>query len=147
MTYLLDTCMISKLRKIKRHPNPKLEAWAKSHSETHYFLSVLTIGEIQTGISKLNSKNAEDKRKIRMLEDWLFGSLIPRFQDRILDIDADVAFTWGKIIGESKQKGNSLPAVDALIAATAIRHQLIVVTENIKHFEDSGAKCFNPCEN
>lgn len=146
MSYLLDTCIVSKLRKIKARPDPKLEAWVNKHSQSHFFLSVITIGEIQSGIAQLRERNAEERRQKRILEDWLFSYLIPQFNLRILEIDNAVALTWGKILGTSKQHGNHLPAIDALIAATAMVHQLIVVTENIRHFENSGARCFNPYE-
>ena len=78
------------------------------------------------------------------LEDWLFGDLIPRFQDRILTIDTSVVLTWSKIVGSSKKEGYILPTVDSLIAATALTHNLILVTENTKDFEKSGATIFNP---
>lgn len=146
MTYLLDTCIISKLRKIKSRSDPKLESWIEKHSETQLYLSVITIGEIQSGIAKLDGKQPEEKRKRRILEDWLFASLIPRFQERILEIDSAVALTWGKIMGISRRNGNQLPAIDALLAATALTYQLIVVTENVRDFENSGAPCFNPYE-
>ena len=146
MSYLLDTCIISKLRRIKTRPDPKLEAWVNRHPQSHFFLSVITIGEIQSGIAHLGERNTEERRQKRILEDWLFSYLIPQFNMRILEIDNNVALTWGKILGSSKQNGYQLPAIDTLIAATAMVHQLIVVTENIRHFENSGARCFNPYE-
>ena len=116
MTYLLDTCIISKLPKIKLRGDTKLQNWISKHDESTYFLSVVTIGEIQAGISKLT--NSHELRKKMLLEEWLIADLIPRFHERILTVDASVAKKWGQIIGEAKSKGICIPSNDALIAAT-----------------------------
>lgn len=132
MSYLLDTCIISKLRRIKTHPDVKLQEWVQKHQETAFYISVMTLGEIQAGIAKL--LHPEQERQRMLLEDWLFGDLIPRFQGRILDITPSIAFTWGKMSGHGLFVGKPVPIADGLIAATAIHQGLIVVTENIKHF-------------
>lgn len=142
MTYLLDTCIISKISKAKKHKDTKLIHWIDKHDESAYFLSVVTIGELQAGISKLIK--AEDRRKKMILEEWLIADLIPRFQGRILDVDEAIAKKWGQITGEAKAKGIFIPSNDALIAATAAIHNLIVVTENGKDFQNSGISLFNP---
>jgi predicted nucleic acid-binding protein len=144
MSYLLDTCILSKLRKIGKQPDIKLENWIKKHNENSYFISALTIGEIQSGISKLNLKKNEERQKRLILEDWLREELIPRFHNRILAIDIEIVLTWGKLLGESKQRGIIIPVIDCLIAATAIVHNLTVVTENINDFLETGARLFNP---
>lgn len=144
MSYLLDTCILSKLRKICKQPDIKLEDWIKKYNESSYFISALTIGEIQSGISKLNLKKNEEKQKRLILEDWLHEELIPRFDNRILGIDVEIVLTWGRLLGESKQRGVIIPVVDGLIAATAIVHNLTVVTENINDFIETGARLFNP---
>lgn len=144
MSYLLDTCILSKLRKIGKQPDIKLEDWIKKHNENLYFISVLTIGEIQSGISKLSLKKNEERQKRLILEDWLLEELIPRFHNRILAIDTEVVLTWGRFFGERKQTGLIIPVVDGLIAATAIVHNLTLVTENIKDFIETGARVFNP---
>jgi len=144
MTYLLDTCIVSKLRKLKIHPDKKLSKWISLHKENSYFLSVLTVGEIQAGISKLAHKYPDELRHRMILEDWLLGELIPRFQDRILGVSEHVAFAWGKLIGEGKQKGVNIPLIDALIAATAIVYGLVLVTDNVKDFENLGVEIINP---
>ncbi|KAF3362493.1 PilT protein domain protein [Chlamydiales bacterium STE3] len=144
MSYLLDTCILSKLRKIAKQPDIKLENWIKKHNENLYFISALTIGEIQSGISKLNLKKNEGAHKRLLLEDWLLEELIPRFHNRILSIDVEVVLAWGRLFGEKKQKGLIIPVVDSLIAATAIVHNLTLVTENISDFIETGARLFNP---
>lgn len=137
-SYLLDTCILSKLRKVSRVPDPRLENWIKKHPDSAFFISALTLGEIQAGISKL--KTQEHKKLV--LEDWFLNELIPRFRNRILPIDTPVAFTWGKLVGECQSI--VIPVVDGLIAATAIVHNLTVVTENTQDFKAMGARIFNP---
>jgi len=142
MSYLLDTCIVSKLRRLKKEPHQSLELWALSHSETSWHLSVLTIGEIQFGISRLKSSEGSHKR---ILEEWLLADLIPRFKGRIFPVDEHTTTIWGSLKGEQQQKGNVLPVIDSLIAATAIQHNLILVTENIKDFQHTGVRLLNPC--
>lgn len=129
MTYLLDTCIISKLRKIKRRPDKPLEIWISKHEESKYFLSALTIGEIQKGISRLS--NTKEKH---ILEEWLRGDIVPRFKGRIKNFDLKVALKWGEINGSYQKRGTAIPVMDGLIAATAIAHDFILVTENVKNF-------------
>lgn len=141
MTYLLDTCILSKLRKIKTHPNQKLETWFEKHSESAYFINVLSIGEIQKGIAKLGTL---DHKKKMILDDWLIGELIPRFESRILVIDSLTASIWGDLCGKGEKKGIVLPVIDSLLAASAIQHHLTLVTENTKDFVGAGVRLFNP---
>jgi toxin FitB len=144
MSYLLDTCILSKLRKINKNPDPKLENWIGKHKESVYFISAITLGEIQLGISQLNIKKNDEKQKRLILEDWFFEELIPKFQDRILSLDAEVLLTWGRFAGENRQRGIVIPTADGLIAATALVHNLTVVTENINDFTETGVRLFNP---
>lgn len=144
MSYLLDTCIISKLRKIRNEPNSSFKHWMLSHPESYYFLSVLTLGEIQAGISKLNPQKSEENKKRMIFEDWLLSDLIPRFKDRILNVDEHTSSIWGAMKGEAFRKNRTLPVIDSLIAATAIQHNLILVTENIKDFVDLGVRLINP---
>jgi predicted nucleic acid-binding protein len=143
MSYLLDTCILSKLRKIKTHPNKKLEVWFGKHRESAYYISVLTIGEIQKGIAKIDWQ--ESKQKM-ILEDWLEGTLIPRFQGRILDIDRETASIWGELCGTAQKKGVIFPVINSLLSALAIQHNLILVTDNIKDFTKTGVRLFNPLD-
>lgn len=137
MNYLLDTCAISELTKPR--PHPALIQWVNLHAEEHLFLSVVTIGEIQKGISKLA---AGPKRQ--RLQAWLETDLRRRFQGRILPIDEDVAQVWGMLQGTSETKGVRLPVMDGWIAATARAHNLIVVTRNAQDLERCGAVVENP---
>jgi toxin FitB len=144
MSYLLDTCILSKLQRINKRPDPKLEHWVAKHHENSCFISALTLGEIQSGISKLNLKKNDEQQKKLILESWFFEELIPRFNNRILAVDIEVVLTWGRLIGEHKQRGIIIPVIDGLIAATAKVHNLIVVTENSNDFIKTGVMVFNP---
>lgn len=137
MKYLLDTCAISEL--VKNRPNKSVVKWIEECNEDIIFLSVLTIGEIQKGISKL-----EDKRRKVKIQKWLDSDLKARFADRILPISEDVALTWGVLEGVAELKGRPIPAVDALIGATALTYNLTVVTRNVEDINPTGARILNP---
>lgn len=79
-----------------------------------------------------------------IFEDWLLSELIPRFKDRILPIDDHTCSIWGMMKGDAYKRNKTLPVIDSLIAATAIQHNLILVTDNIKDFQETGVKLFNP---
>ena len=137
MKFLLDTCVISELTKKK--PNPKVIQWIKKKHEVDFYLSVLTLGEIQKGITKL----FESKKK-KDLQEWLENDLPQRFERRFLTVTMDVAKKWGEIEGETEQKGEKMPAIDSLIAATGIVNNLTVVTRNTEDMKRSGVNLLNP---
>ncbi len=144
MNFLLDTCILSKMRKIKKYPDEKLCAWLMNHNESAYFISVLSLGEIQVGIAKLNMRKKEEKTHRLILENWFNDHLIPRFQSRILVVDHNVVMTWGKLTGENQQKGIQVPIVDGLLAATALTYNLSLVTQNVSDFIETGVRITNP---
>lgn len=137
MRYLLDTCVISELAKPR--PNKKVAAWLDSCDEDAVFLSVLTIGEIQKGIAKL----AKGKRRSN-IQHWLDTELRSRFAERILPIDQEVALTWGLIQGEAERQGSPIPTIDGLLGATAIAHNLTIITRNEQDIRPTGARTLNP---
>jgi predicted nucleic acid-binding protein len=139
MKYLLDTCVISELTKIK--PKKKVVSWINEHDEVNFYLSSLTFGELYKGISKL-----PDSKKRKKLFHWIEQDLKERFAGKILDIDLTVARIWGEIQGLSEAAGNPMPAIVGLIAATALAHDLTVVTRNISDMQQSGAALLNPWE-
>ena len=137
MNYLLDTCVISEL--IKPRPRAKVTKWLRSCGEKSLFLSSLTIGEFQKGISKLpNSQKKYD------LQEWMENELIQRFDKRILGIDFQVARKWGMIQASSELAGTKMPVIDSLIAAIGIVHDMTVVTRDTSGMEKSGVSLFNP---
>ncbi len=139
MKYLLDTNVISEL--VKRNPNSEVVRWIDTHDESTLFLSVITFGELQKGIVKLN-----DVDRMKRLQDWVDHELSKRFEGRVLPIDLDVVFTWGRIQGASEKEGIKLPVMDSLIAATAIAHNLVVVTRNVRDLERCQVTVYNPWE-
>ena len=137
MKFLLDTNVISEL--IARQPNPKVVEWIDNVAENTIYLSVITIGEVQRGIEKL----PESRRRADLLS-WLQNDLFARFGNRILPLDVAVMISWGTFIADLEKRGRPLPAMDSLIAATAIHHGLVIVTRNTKDFAFTEAEVLNP---
>jgi toxin FitB len=133
---LLDTCVFAELQ--KPIGNPGVIRAIDAMDDSALFMSVLTIAEIRKGIDKL----APGKRRSR-LEEWLIG-LVERYDDRILLIDLAVAEMWGRMNARLEAADSPVPAIDGLIAATALRHDLVVVTRNTRHFEATGAAVLDP---
>lgn len=137
MSWLLDTCVLSEL--VRPHPEPSVVAWVRGRNEQELFLSVLTIGELEKGVARL----ADTARRVA-LEQWVRRDLVERFRGRMLSVDAPVAARWGALTGASEARGTPLPVVDALLAATSLEHDCVVVTRNTNDLERCGARCFNP---
>lgn len=138
MNYLLDTCVLSEARRKQGHAG--LKAWLRSVPEQHLFISVITLGEIQQGISKLIS----DPSRQQILQQWLDSRLRSRFESRTLALDGETALIWGQLRGEAMAKGQTVPVVDAFLAATAIRHSLMMATRNIDDYKQFPVRLFNP---
>lgn len=137
--YLLDTCLFSEL--IKKEPSKKVIKWIFGKDEKLFFVSALTFGEIKKGIEKVTDTSRKKK-----LEMWMQEYLFPRFKDRLLDVDLPVAMAWGNIVANSEKKGRVIPTIDSLLAATAITHNLHLVTRNVKDFTDLNLVIINPWE-
>ena len=137
--FLLDTNVISEL--IKPRPEPKVAAWIEATEESLFWLSVLTLGEIRKGIDFLH-----DRSRRTALESWLNHDLLVRFAHRILDVDQGVADRWGRIAATAAGAKRLLPVIDGLLAATAIHHNLMLVTRNTKDVALSGVPVINPWE-
>ena len=135
--FLLDTNVISELLKVK--PEPKVTTWIDATDEELLFLSVLTLGEIRKGIVLLHRSARRTS-----LEAWLSKDLPLRFSDRILNIDQKVAHRWGQISGLASARGVNVPVIDGLLAATAIQHNLTLVTRNTRDVAAAGVTLFNP---
>ena len=131
--YLLDTDVLSELRRSRRNRN--VVAWIGDVTEVDLFLSAVTIGEIELGITRqrlLNPGFAQD------LADWLDVTL-RAYGERILPLTVGIARRWGRL---AAQLGNK--QLDLAIAATALEHGLIVVTRNVSDFEPTGVQVLNP---
>lgn len=134
MSYLIDTNVLSELR--RKQPDPHVVAWMQVRPPPSMFLSVLTLGEIRKGIERI-----EDGNRKQALLDWLEMELPHYFVGRLLGIDAQTADRWGRLMASA---GRPLPAIDGLLAATALQHDLTLVTRNTKDFEGLGVVLINP---
>lgn len=135
--FLLDTNVISEL--VKRRPETKVTTWISAVDEDLLYLSVLTLGEIRKGIASLPAS-----RRRASLEAWLDHDLALRFSGRILPIAHAVADRWGRISAEVAARKMVLPVIDGLLAATAVHHNLTLVTRNSSDIEPTGVPVFNP---
>ncbi|MBR4616528.1 MAG: type II toxin-antitoxin system VapC family toxin [Kiritimatiellae bacterium] len=137
MKFLLDTCVISELA--NRRPNASVISWLGRQDPESLYLSFITVGELAKGIAKRGG----DARAMA-LEKWLKGEILDAFADRILPVEKAVALEWGRICGEAERAGRKRPAVDALIAATALVHDMKLVTRNVDDMAGMGVPIFNP---
>lgn len=134
MSYLIDTNVLSELR--RKAPDARVIDWFSQRPTGTLFLSVLTLGEIRKGVEAL----PDPSRRLALL-DWLETGLPAFFVGRILPIDAAVADRWGRMVA---QAGRPLPAIDSLLAATALQHGLILVTRNLRDVKGLGVQVINP---
>ncbi len=113
--------------------------WVEAADEATLFLSVLTFGEIRKGLAAL----PHSKRRARQ-EAWLEVDLRTMFAGRIVPVDAGIANRWGSIAAEALRNGKALPAIHGLLAATALHHDLTVVSRKANRFQGSLVRVFNP---
>ncbi|MBA2378864.1 MAG: type II toxin-antitoxin system VapC family toxin [Blastocatellia bacterium] len=137
MKYLLDTCTIFELTREK--PRENVVSWFESIDENRLFLSVVSLGEIEKGIYGL-----EQGKKRTRLEKWFYDEVVPGFSHRILEIEQRTMSTWAKLNADLNKQGIVRPAFDSLFEATAVEHDLVLVTRNIKNFQNSAATILNP---
>ena len=139
MRYLVDTCVISEL--IKKKPAKGVVAWVREQDELSLFVSVLTFGEIEKGIAKL-----DDERRRHTLRTWVDHDLKRRFAGRILTFDYETACRWGEISGKAERDGTPIPVLDGQLAATALIHGMTLVTRNTSDVAPSSVPVLNPWE-
>ncbi len=136
--FLLDTNLLSELVKRKSMRNRGVLDWVGRVEESLMFISVLTLGEIRKGVE------LAPPQQRGLLETWLESELRSRFAGRILGVDEAIADRWGAIAATARLRGEVVPVIDGLLAATALEHGLTVVTRNIRHFAAAGARTTNP---
>lgn len=134
MSYLLDTNILSET--VRRAPNKSVLAWLDQIPGEALFVSVLTLGEIRKGIEAITDKKRREKLRL-----WLEHDLPVWFEGRVLPVDLAVADRWGRILAEV---GRPVPTIDSLLAATALHHELRLVTRNATDFEYPGLEVINP---
>ena len=137
MNLLLDTNVLSEVQ--RPAPSPIVLAWLDTVDEDRTFISVATIAELRRGIALL-----DDGRRRAALSDWLAHDLPTRFEERILPIDRAVAECWGDLMAQSRRSGIALSVMDGFFAATALAHDLTLVTRNVKDFASFGVPLLNP---
>ncbi len=135
MRYLIDNCVFSEYAKLRR--NSAVTDWVESQDQESVFISVLTVGEIEKGIIRM-----PPSRRKTALEAFL-ENLIKRFDDHILDLTTSTLRRWALMVGQLEKSGRTLPVIDSLIAATALEHDLTIVTRNEADFEPTGVKILN----
>jgi toxin FitB len=135
MSYLLDTSIVSELR--KRDPDSRVLSWYRTVQPAELYLSVLTIGEIRRGVERLRRR---DPLQAARLDRWLAG-LTVSYRDRIVGVDASVADQWGRV-----NVPDPLPVIDGLLAASAIVRGWTLVTRNVRDVRRSGVRLLNPFE-
>jgi toxin FitB len=134
MGYLIDTNVISESQKGNR-ANAGVREWYDTVEQSELFLSVLVIGELRQGIERLKRRDAVQAAR---LEERLLAVEV-LMAGQILPITQAIADRWGRINSPDK-----LPVIDGLLAATALEHDLILVTRNVRHVERSGVRLLNP---
>lgn len=138
MSYLLDTNVVSETE--RKRPDSNVLRWLDRTDPGIVYLSVLTIGEIKKGVSKLPS----GKRRAH-IQNWL-EDVRQQFGGRILPITEQTFLVWGKMMAEFEKKGIGRPVLDSLLEATALEHDLILVTRNVRNFRDTSITILNPWE-
>lgn len=135
MTFLLDTNVVSELRRLDR-ANPNVVDWATSVDAEHLYLSAVTIMEVELGAVQIARREPARGAELRA---WIDGYLLRHFAERILAFDAAAALRCAVLHVPDRR-----PERDAMIAATAFVHSLTVVTRNTRDFRSAGVKVLNP---
>jgi predicted nucleic acid-binding protein len=136
MPFLLDTCVLSEVWKPK--PHAEVLGWLSGTIEDELFLSVMTLGEIWHGIAVMPA----GRRKDRLSQDYV--AVKRRFSGRVLPVSEAVAERWAELWATARRAGRALHAVDGVLAATAIVHDMSLVTRNVSDFQATGASLLNP---
>jgi len=134
MVYLLDTNVVSELRK-GNHCETAVREWFDALDDDDAYLSVLVVGEIERGIERIRKRDPKSATRLRR---WL-SSLVTQFEHRILPVTLPIARTWGKMGAL-----NPIPTIDGLLAATAHVHGLVLATRNVSHIKSLDIEWANP---
>jgi hypothetical protein len=134
VSYLIDTNVVSELARKK--PSPRVVRWFESTPDDALHISVLTLGELRRGVERLAAGRRREKLRV-----WLESTLPEWFEDRVLVVDRAVTDRWGRLTAEI---GRPVPAIDSLLGATALHHELRIVTRNTADFAFPGLEAIDP---
>lgn len=137
MNFLLDTNVVSEGMRLR--PDEGVANWLAETDEDRFFMSVMTLGELRHGIERLPA-GARRKR----FERWIGEDLPARFEARVLLVDEGTAHCWGVLMAKAQSIGRPLGVIDAFLAATAVQHDLTLVTRNVSDFAGVSVRLFNP---
>jgi predicted nucleic acid-binding protein len=136
--FLIDTNVLSEYNR-PGGPDAGVRRWLETTDRESQHVSIITLAEIQKGIDLL----PEGKRRAQ-LEHWLTQDLEAWFSGRVLPVDRKVAMRWASVVAQATRTGRLLPTIDSLIGATALAHDLTIVTRNTRDFETIGVTIINP---
>lgn len=136
MRTLVDTCVLSEIQRKGGDPSVR-KRFAALPGEDVY-LSVLTLGELRKGIDKLRAS-----AKKKSLDVW-YGQVVLSARGRVLPVDIETAVVWGEVNARLEKKGRTIPSIDGLLAATALRYGLRLMTRNVSDFEPTGVSLVDP---
>lgn len=137
--FLVDTNVISEF--VKPQPDARVIRWLDSAGPETLFVSVVTFGEIRLGIEDLPA----GKRRAA-LEEWFEQGLPAWFDTHLLPVSKAIADRWARLTIHAKKRGASITTADGMIAATAVEHNLVIVTRNVTDFSTCGVRIVNPWE-
>jgi toxin FitB len=132
--WLIDTNVLSET--LRPAPNAQVMSWLDSVEPEKCFVSVLTLGELRRGVLKLSAG-----RQRQRLSHWMDDTLAQWFGERVITVDQAVCTDWAELLTAA---GRPLPAIDSLLAASAVAHDLVIATRNMRDFELPGVKVINP---
>ena len=139
MAWLLDTNILSEIRRVK--PEPKVLAFIVARPLDELYISAVTLAELRFGIERLDAGERRDE-----LNRWLAHTIRPMFHQRVLPVTEDILFRWRILMEEGRKVGHTYSQPDLIIAATALHHGFTVVTRDRDDFDKSGATVINPWE-
>jgi predicted nucleic acid-binding protein len=137
VNFLLDTNVVSDW--VKPHPDAGVVAWLADADEDRVFISVITLAELRHGVERL-PRGARRNR----LDEWLTEQVPARFESRVLSVNAEVASVWGQLMVRRQAVGRPIATMDAFIAATALCHNMTLVTRNVADFAALDVCLLNP---
>jgi predicted nucleic acid-binding protein len=137
LKYLADTNLLSEL--LKTRPNPGVMRWLLSVDENDIAISVITLGELQRGASRLRPGDQQTR-----LQTWIDSYIIPRFSGRFIGLGIDEMLEWGNRYGLFERQGRPRSVLDSLLAVTALTNNLAVVSRNVRDVDDWGVEVINP---